>query len=66
MIETEPDQSQLTPRYTAEAVEFITANKDNPWLLYLTHFSVHTPIQGKPELIAKYKKNPNTPVSVPT
>ncbi len=44
VIETEPDQSQLTPRYTTEAVEFITANKDRPFLLYLPHTFPHIPL----------------------
>ena len=37
------------------AERFIEENKDNPFLLYLPFYSVHTPIQAKPELIAKYE-----------
>lgn len=45
----------LTEREAGEAVKFITANKDKPFFLYLPHYAVHTPIQGKAEVIAKYK-----------
>ncbi len=43
-IETSPDQSQLTRRYTEKAVEFITANKDRPFFVYLPHTMPHVPL----------------------
>ncbi len=46
----------LTDILTDEAVNFIEANKDTPFFLYLSHHAVHTPIQAKKELIEKYKK----------
>ena len=45
----------LTDRLTDEAVNFITENKANPFFLYLAHHAVHTPIQAKEEMIAKYE-----------
>ncbi len=50
-----PDAEFLTDREATEAVKFITANKDRPFFLYLPHHGVHTPIQGKADVIAKYK-----------
>lgn len=50
-----PTGEFLTDREANEAVTFITANKDKPFFLYLPHYAVHTPIQGKPDVIAKYK-----------
>ena len=44
VIEAPADQDKLTALYTAEAVKFITANKDQPFFLYLPHTAVHTPI----------------------
>lgn len=44
----------LTDRLTDLAVEFIQQNKQRPFFLYLPHFAVHTPIQGKPEKVKKY------------
>ena len=39
----------LTDRISEKAVDFIEANKERPFFLYLAHYSVHTPIQPKPE-----------------
>ena len=44
----------LTDRLTELAAGFIRENKDRPFFLYLPHFAVHTPIQGKPEKVKKY------------
>lgn len=49
------DGDYLTDRLGQEAVKFIEASKDQPFFLYLPHFGVHTPIQGKPALVEKYK-----------
>lgn len=46
---------ELTDRITAEAIAFIEENKDNDFLLYLPHFAIHTPLQGKADLVEKYK-----------
>jgi arylsulfatase A len=43
-IETEPDQSQITTRYTERAVEFIKKNKDNPFFVYMPHSMPHVPL----------------------
>ena len=48
-IETEPDQRFLTKRYTEKAVEFITANREKPFFLYLAHTMPHIPIFASPE-----------------
>lgn len=53
-----PDGEYLTDRLTDEALEFIDANKNNPFFLYMTHYTVHTPIQAKADLIAKYQDKP--------
>lgn len=51
-----PQNEYLTDRLTNEAIEFITKNKDKPFLLYLSHYAVHDPIQGRPDLVKKYKE----------
>jgi arylsulfatase A-like enzyme len=43
-IETQPDQSQLTRRYTEEAVKFIREHKDGPFFVYLPHTMIHNPL----------------------
>jgi len=45
----------LTDRLTDESLKWLDANKDKPFLLYLSHYAVHTPIQSKQELTDKYK-----------
>ena len=45
----------LTDREAAEAVKYIEANKEKPFFLYLPHYAVHTPLGGKPDVIAKYQ-----------
>jgi len=52
---TEEKGEYLTDRLGQEACRFIEENRHRPFFLYLTHYAVHTPIQGKPELVEKYK-----------
>ncbi len=44
VVEREPDQTQLTRRYTEEAVRFIEQHADEPFFLYLAHTFVHVPL----------------------
>ena len=46
----------VTDRLAELAAEYIDEKKDKPFLLYMSHFSVHDPIQGRPDLVEKYKK----------
>lgn len=46
----------LTDRLTDVAEEFIEANKEEPFFLYLSHFAVHDPIEGRADLVKKYKE----------
>jgi arylsulfatase A-like enzyme len=45
----------LTDRLGDEAVKFIERCKDKPFFVYLPHFAVHSPVQGRADLVAKYK-----------
>ncbi|QNN23223.1 sulfatase-like hydrolase/transferase [Planctomycetales bacterium ZRK34] len=56
VIETEPDQSQLTRRYTEQAVRFITEHKDGPFFLYLPHSMVHIPLDASEPFKGKSKR----------
>ena len=44
----------LVDRLAAEAEGFIRGNAGKPFFLMLSHYAVHTPLQGKPNKIAKY------------
>ena len=48
----------LTDRLTDEAVKFIRASKDKPFFLYFPHYGVHTPLQAKKDVVAKYERIP--------
>jgi arylsulfatase A-like enzyme len=54
-LEGGSDGEYLTDRLTDESLKFIEAGKDRPFLLYLSHYAVHMPIQSKKELEDKYK-----------
>lgn len=43
-IRLDPDQTQLTTRYTERSIAFIEKNKDRPFLLYLAHSMPHVPL----------------------
>lgn len=44
VIERDPDQSQFTRRLTERAVQFIEANRERPFFLYVPHIMPHVPI----------------------
>jgi len=50
----------LTDRLNLEAVEFVKRNKDKPFFLYLSHYAPHTILNGRPDLVEKYRgKHPS-------
>jgi len=44
----------LTDRLTDESIKFIRDNRKDPFLLYLPHYAVHTPLQAPADLVEKY------------
>ena len=48
----------LADRLAEEAESFIRNNSDNPFFLMLSHYAVHTPLQGKPGKVLNYEKIP--------
>lgn len=54
-LEPGTEGEYLADRLTDEAIGFIATPRDKPFFLYLSHYSVHTPTQGKPELIEHYR-----------
>ncbi len=53
----------ITDILTDCAVDFIERKKEEPFFVYLSYYTVHRPISGKPEYVKKYKRklvdNPN-------
>lgn len=55
-----PGREHLPERCNLEAVEFIERHKDEPFFLYLSHYAVHTTLEGKEELVARYESKPGS------
>lgn len=45
------DQAYLTQRYTEKALDFISANKEEPFFLYVAHSMPHVPIYASPDFL---------------
>jgi len=56
VIEYPVDQSTLTKRYTKQAVKFITANKGQPFFLYLPHTMPHIPLFASEQFKGKSER----------
>ena len=46
----------FTDKLTDAALNFIERNKDKPFFVHLEHFAVHDPIQGRKDLVEKYRR----------
>ena len=55
-VETNPDQTQLTRRYTERAVAFVTENKDRPFFLYVPHTMPHVPLHASGKFLGKSRQ----------
>lgn len=53
-----PKGEYLTDRLNREAVEFIRRHKDQPFFLYLSHYSVHTVLAAKQGMIDHFAAKP--------
>ena len=49
-------EEYLTDRLNLEAVDFIERNQDKPFFLYLSHYAPHTILNGRPDLVKKYRE----------
>lgn len=50
-----PAGEYLTERLTADALEFIQRHRQRPFFLFLSHYTVHIPLQAPRGLIDKYE-----------
>ncbi len=55
-LEDGPEGEHLPDRLATETVRFMAANRERPFLAYLSFYSVHTPLVGRPDLVAKYRE----------
>jgi arylsulfatase A len=54
-LEPKEEGQYLTDREAEEAVRFIRQYKDRPFFLHMAHYAVHTPIQAKADVTARYE-----------
>jgi arylsulfatase A-like enzyme len=54
-LENGPEGENLTDRLTSESIQFLESIDNDPFLLYLSFYTVHTPLQAKEKLIRKYE-----------
>ena len=59
-LEDGPDGEHLPDRLATETVKFMTEHKDEPFLAYLSFYSVHTPLMSRDDLKQKYQKKKKT------
>jgi arylsulfatase A-like enzyme len=50
-----PDGEHLPDRLASETCKFLAANQARPCFAFLSFYSVHTPLMGRPDLVAKYE-----------
>ncbi|MFT5302974.1 MAG: arylsulfatase A-like enzyme, partial [Mariniblastus sp.] len=50
-----PAGEHLPARLARDTAKFIDDNKAGPFFAYLSFYSVHTPLMGRPDLVKKYK-----------
>jgi arylsulfatase A-like enzyme len=53
---TSEEGDHLPARLAEETAEFITQHKDEPFFAYLSFYSVHTPLIGRPDLVEYYRE----------
>jgi arylsulfatase A-like enzyme len=51
-----PEPEHLVDRVNLEAVEFIERHRREPFLLYVSHYAVHTRLEGRPDLVRKHRR----------
>lgn len=50
------EETYLTDHLAMEAEKLIASFGNDPFFLYFSFYNVHTPIQGRPDLVEKYSK----------
>ena len=56
VIERPVDQTTITRRYSDKAVEYIKANQDRPFFLYLAHSLPHIPLFASSDFLGKSER----------
>ncbi|MDH3734623.1 MAG: sulfatase [Gemmatimonadota bacterium] len=49
------EKAYLTDRLTDVSIDFMARNQDRPFFLVVSHYAVHTPLQAREEVVARYE-----------
>lgn len=55
-LEDGPEGEHLPDRLASETIQFMSDNRNQPFLAYLSFYSVHTPLQSRDDLKQKYQQ----------
>ncbi len=55
-----PNDEYLVDRCNYEALNFIERHQKEPFFLYLSHYAVHTVLDGKPHLVEHFESKPGS------
>jgi arylsulfatase A-like enzyme len=55
-LEDGPEDEHLPDRLATEAVSFMREHRKESFLVYISFYSVHTPLIGRPDLVKKYER----------
>lgn len=50
------DGAYLSDEFTTAGIEWMEANRERPFFLYLAYHDIHAPFDPKPKLVEKYRK----------
>lgn len=51
-----PEDPKGVYTLTRKATEFIEQHREGPFFVYLAHHAIHTPLQGRPESLARFEQ----------
>jgi len=51
-----PEGEYLTDRLTDETIAFISQQRSQPFFAFLSYYTVHLPLEGKPEKVKKFEE----------
>ena len=57
-LEDGAEGEYLPERLVDEGIDFIDRSREGPFFLYLSHYTVHTPIQAREEITERYRTKP--------
>jgi arylsulfatase A-like enzyme len=57
-LDPDYDKEYLVDRCNYAAVDFIERHKEEPFFLYLSHYAVHTTLDGKPHKVHQFESKP--------